>query len=102
MDVFKVKGIEKFSSKRVNTELVFDSDNARIVLFYLDAGQEIEPHVSPSSVSIVVLKGAGKWTGSEEKDFSEGDLCCYKPDEPHGFTAKEQSVLLAFITPSPK
>ncbi len=102
MDVFGLKLEGKFSGERVNTELVYDSDNARIVLFYLNAGQEVEPHVSTSSVSILVMKGSGKWIGSKEKDFMEGDLCCYEPEEPHGFAAKEQSVLLAFITPSPQ
>lgn len=102
MYVFKVKDENGFSGERVQTKLLFDSDNVRIVLFFLDAGQEVEPHVSTSSVSILVLKGTGRWIGNVEKDFSEGDLSCYNPEEQHGFAAKERSVLLAFITPSPR
>lgn len=102
MKVFGLSGAGKFSGERVNTELVHDSDDARIVIFYLDAGQQVEQHVSTSSVSVLVLKGSGKWIGSQEKDYTQGDLCCYEPQEPHGFTAKERSILLAFITPSPQ
>ncbi|HEY4716557.1 MAG TPA: cupin domain-containing protein [bacterium] len=102
MKIIAVQEKKRFSSLHVNKELIFDSVNARVVLFSLDAGQEIAPHASPSSVLIYVVEGRGVWLGSEEAAFSAGDLCCFTPEEPHGFRAEERSVLLAAITPSPE
>ncbi len=91
-----------FIKDDVRKQLLHDSDEARFVLFCLEPGQEIEPHTSSSSVTILVVEGRGKWLGDRESDFKKGDICFYEPLEPHGFRADERCVLLAAITPAPR
>ncbi|NPA31994.1 MAG: cupin domain-containing protein [Aquificae bacterium] len=94
---------ERFGEKPVS-EVVYEDENAKVVRFYLKAGQEIKPHSSPSSVYITVLKGRlnfflGK--ENEEREVGAGDTVFYEPGELHGFRALEDSVVEAVITPKP-
>jgi len=94
---------EKFGEKPV-IEVVYEDDNAKVVRFYVRAGQEIKPHKSPSSVFITLLKGkALLYLGKEDKEVpaEAGASVFYEPNELHGFKAVEDSVLEAVITPKP-
>jgi quercetin dioxygenase-like cupin family protein len=101
MKVININEKVGFLAEDVKKQLLHDSDPARYVLFCLEEGQEIEPHTSSSTVTILVLDGKGKWLGGEEIEFNKGDICFYEPEEPHGFRAEKRSVLLAVIAPSP-
>lgn len=102
MKVIKLNEKTEFIRHNVAKKLLHDSDQARFVLFCMDPGQEIEPHTSSSSVTIIVIEGSGKWLGDKEIDFKKGDICFYEPEEPHGFRAEERTVLLAVIAPAPR
>ncbi len=93
----------KFDPSGPRTEKVYQDENARVVRFYLKKGQSVKPHRSRSSVFITVLKGKARFTKGDtgSEDLSEGATIFYRPEELHGFTALEDSVLEATITPKP-
>ena len=88
---------------RPATALLHDSADARAVVFRIEAGQEVAPHTSTSTVLLSVVAGSGTVSGaSEERPVSAGDLVTYEPGELHGMTAgSEQLLLVAVITPRP-
>lgn len=88
---------------RPATAIVNDSPDARIVLFRIDAGQAIPPHVNTSTVLMTVVGGSGIVSGPDgDHAVREGDLVTYEPNELHGMRADaEQLVILATITPRP-
>jgi quercetin dioxygenase-like cupin family protein len=74
----------------------------RVVVFGLQAGQEIPPHTAPSRVALHIVEGKGAFvTGSGERTARTGTFVVTEPDEPHGFKAEEKTVLLAVIAPRP-
>jgi len=88
---------------RPATAIVYDSPDVRLVVFRLEAGQEVAPHRSTSSVQLMVLEGRGTLSGeSEERSCDAGDVVVYAPRELHGMRALESELLLlATITPRP-
>jgi quercetin dioxygenase-like cupin family protein len=103
MSVVKVLE-EKFNPEAPGRELVYEDANAKVIRFFLKAGQEIKPHKSPSSVFISVLKGKlSFYLGKEDREeiLEEGATVFYEPEELHGFKALEDSVVQAVITPNP-
>jgi quercetin dioxygenase-like cupin family protein len=92
---------------RPATAVVHDTDDLRLVVFRLDAGQVVPPHRSVSSVMLTVLEGEGVLSG-EDKDVpvdvpcKPGDVVTYAPNELHGMRAGSgELLLLATITPRP-
>lgn len=95
---------EKYDPAAPARELVYEDANAKVIRFFLKAGQEIKPHKSPSSVFISVLKGKlSFYIGKEDKEevIETGTTVFYEPEELHGFKALEDSVVQAVITPNP-
>ena len=88
---------------RPATALLHDSPDARAVVFRIEAGQEVSPHTSASTVLLWVVAGSGTVSGvSGENPVSSGDLVTYEPGELHGMKAgSEHLVLVAVITPRP-
>ena len=88
---------------RPATAILHDSPAARIVVFRLLPGQVVAVHTSPSRVSLFVTAGRGAFSGAEaETDGAAGDLIVYEPQEPHGFRAIDETlVVTAVITPRP-
>lgn len=88
---------------RPATAIVHDSPDARFVVFRLAPGEEVPPHTSTSSVSLLVLEGSGLFSGPDgERPVSEGALATYEPNELHGMRATDEPlVVLANITPRP-
>ena len=99
---FSVMDKARFSAERPITQLLHDSPNARLVIFGLEAGQEIHAHVSPSEVYMHVVEGKGNvLVGDVRHPASAGDLFVCGPNVPHGFGAGTRMVVLATITPRP-
>lgn len=95
---------EKYNEDSPARELVYEDANAKVIRFFLKAGQEIKPHRSPSSVFISVLKGRlSFYLGKEDREeiLEAGSTVFYEPEELHGFKALEDSVVQAVITPNP-
>ncbi len=99
----KIKPLERlFRGEKPFVERVYEDQNARVVRFYLKKGQEIRPHRSPSSVFVTLLSGQVKMTiGDEELVVERGATVCLEPQELHGFTALEDSIIEAVIAPPP-
>jgi len=79
---------------------IYSSENLRCIFFYLRKGQKIHLHTSPHLVWITVLEGKSRFfIGSEEntQDLGEKESILYDPDEPHGFLALEDCVLMALV-----
>lgn len=88
---------------RPATTIVSDSADARLVLFRIDPGQAIPPHVNSSTVLMTIVSGSGIVSGPDGDHAARaGDLIAYEPNELHGMRAEsEQIVILATITPRP-
>ncbi|WP_448587939.1 cupin domain-containing protein [Thermocrinis sp.] len=72
----------------------------RSILFCLRKGQKVPLHTSHHRVITLVLSGKGGFfLGSEENsvELKEGEFVLYEREEPHGFYALEDMVVLAFI-----
>ena len=92
----------EFSPDRPVSKLLYDSEAIRIVVFGLNAGQEIPPHTTPSRVVLHMVQGKGAFlTGGGERPGHAGDFVITEPEEPHGLKAEEKTVLLAVIAPRP-
>ena len=92
----------RFSPARPVTQLLHDSPSARLVIFGLEAGQEVTPHVSPSEVYMHVVEGQGDvLVGDVRHPATVGDLFICGSNVPHGFRAETRMVVLATITPRP-
>ncbi len=101
MKVINLIEMVKYGDYPVVNELL-DTPNFKAVLFSLEKGQEIPPHVSSSEVIMLVLEGEGKFTSENgEMDVKKGMMGHYNPEELHGFKADERMVVLAFIIPNP-
>ena len=89
--------------RRPATAIVYDSPDARSIVFRLAEGQQVPPHRSPSTVMLTVLFGHGIVSGADgEKEVEAGEVIVYERGELHGMHASEGSfVLLATITPRP-
>ncbi len=95
---------ERFKEDSVNTEVVYNHPNGRVIRFYIPKEKEVKPHRSKSSVFITVLKGALVFYMGKEDAYETlkvGDSVYYEPDELHGFKALEDSVVEAIISPDP-
>lgn len=102
MSVGNVIERARFSDAKPISQLLAETPEMRIVGFYLQPGQEVPPHTSASRVLMTVLKGRGHMgTGAGVRPVGSGDWAACEPNEPHGFSADEEMVVLAVIAPSP-
>lgn len=102
MHVLNLSSQTQFSSAKPHKSLVADSPQARLVLFCLEAGQEITPHTSASAVVLYVVEGEATLQGSGEGTaVKTGSLVTYEPEELHGWKAETRLVILATIAPRP-
>jgi quercetin dioxygenase-like cupin family protein len=103
MPLIELSKYESFSKEKPISKLLYDSENIRLVLFSLEAGQKIESHTVEPQVSMLVVSGKGKLIiGDKKVDVKQGYLGVCESMESHGFEADEKMVVLASITPSPK
>lgn len=104
MEAMNLFELVEFRAEKYNARLLYDSENARLVLFSLEAGQGIDPHSAPSTVVMCALQGAGSFIKGEEViPVKAGSLVPCGPNELHGMKADkgERLVALAFIAPRP-
>ena len=82
---------------------IFDSPNARLVLFRFRPRQAMPLHGIASSVVLTVLGGRGTFIGAGEQcELSAGQVVAYAPHEMHAVRAEDEELtVLATITPSP-
>jgi quercetin dioxygenase-like cupin family protein len=85
------------------TELAHDEANARVVAFHLQAGQQVPPHRSDSTVYVHVTSGSGRFIGEDgEALLRIGESAVYAPGEMHSIEAGDEALrFIAVITPRP-
>lgn len=94
--------VADFSDERVTIKLLQDTDELRLLLFCLRAGQQVAPHTSECHVHMLCCSGEGSiLVGEREVSVRAGTLVYCPPRERHGFTAQEDMTVLAMISPSP-
>ncbi len=83
--------------------LLHDSPDARLIVFRIEPGQQVQPHTSPSTVILFVASGTGVVSGAEgERPARRGDVIVYASGELHGMRADdEQLVIFAVVAPRP-
>ncbi|AMA76386.1 cupin (plasmid) [Thermus parvatiensis] len=83
-------------------ELLADHPEVRLVLFSLQAGQEVRGKGEPR-VHLLCLEGEGTlWAGERSIPATPGTLLAVEPGEAHGAKAGEGTFLvLGIITPRP-
>jgi hemerythrin-like domain-containing protein/quercetin dioxygenase-like cupin family protein len=75
---------------------IMDNGDNRIILLSFDAGQVLEGHQVPMSMSVHVLDGRVRFGLPEETDviLESGQLVVLKPGQVHGLEALEKSTIL--------
>lgn len=84
---------------RPATATVHDAPGVRLVVFRLEPGQHVAPHVSEMTVLLTVLSGHGVISGGDrETEAGPGEIATFAPGELHGMRAgDERFCLLATI-----
>ncbi len=102
-EALSIQQLAEFDPKRHVSKLLHDSEKSRVVLFCLEARQELSPHQSPSEVVFYGVEGAPQiLLGDERVPLSPKSLLVCPPMVPHGIASGAgRSVVLAVITPRP-
>lgn len=84
---------------RPATAVLLDRPGLRLVVFRLEPGQAVAPHVNDAQVVLTVLEGHGLLAGEDgEVAAGPGTVVAYAPRERHGMRAvAERCCLLAAI-----
>lgn len=102
MGMIDVKKHVEFSKAKYVSKLLYDSEAIRLVLFCLEAGQEVPAHTSDSRVVMSVIEGEGSFiVGDKTPDVRAGYIAVCEPNEEHGMKARTKMVILAAIAPAP-
>ena len=84
---------------RPATAVVHDVPGVRLVVFRIEPGQQVAPHVSEATVLLTVISGRGIISGPDsETPAGPGTVVTYAPGELHGMRADgERFCILASI-----
>lgn len=97
-----INSLKEFQKEGPRRQILFDSEKMRVVLFCLEAGQEIPAHTTTSELLMLALEGKGSFlVGGDVHPVKGGSAVACKSQEPHGMKAEERLVVLAVIAPRP-
>ncbi len=92
----------EFSKEKYVSKILFDCDKVRLVLFCLEKGQEVPPHVVKPQVVMQVVSGNGSFViGNQTHKVKPDSIAICESMEAHGIKADEEMVVLASIIPRP-
>ncbi|HLR46428.1 MAG TPA: hypothetical protein VK092_04655 [Deinococcales bacterium] len=93
--------LAQYGEKR-HTQVVSDSDEARLVLFSLQDGQQVRGRGEPR-VHMLALEGEGElWAGEKTVPAAAGTMIACDADVEHGARAGAgRFLVLGIITPRP-
>lgn len=102
MKVIDLQEFTQFDPAKMHRELLYDSPNLRVLSFNFEPGQElpVHSHDADSEVTLMILEGAGEFTGAHPLPARAGMLQIMPVNEPHGLRAITRLRLLVFITPT--
>ena len=92
-----------FVDNGIGSRILLLSDQARVVLFGFDAGQELTEHTSPHRALVQILSGSCEFKlGDTWHTLGAGDIAHMPPGLPHAVRARERfSMLLTLLKNSP-
>lgn len=98
---FDLLSLAQYGQQR-NAQVVSDTPEARIVLFSLQAEQQVRGRGEPR-VHLIALDGEGElWAGDVRLEAKAGSMLRCNPDEEHGARAGAgRFLVLGIITPRP-
>jgi quercetin dioxygenase-like cupin family protein len=84
-------------------EILASADDARTILLYLPAGEELQEHEVHERARIVVIEGQVEVSmpGGESVSGGPGHLLEFEPGERHTVAARSDSRLLLILSPWP-
>jgi quercetin dioxygenase-like cupin family protein len=69
----------------MNTKIVFESDQYKMILFALKSDQILKPHSAPMDAPLVMLEGSARITiGIKDHILTSGDMITLPKDLEHG------------------
>ncbi|MHB1417063.1 MAG: cupin domain-containing protein [Chloroflexota bacterium] len=102
MQVIDVQEAVNFDPVRPCSKTLLDTPQAKVLLFCLEAGQEVPTHGTDSEVIFYTVSGEGMATiGEEEVALRPGLLVRCPAREPHGLKGSGSLVVLATVAPRP-
>ncbi len=98
---FDLLALAQYGPQR-HAQVVSDNPEARIVLFSLQAGQQVRGRGEPR-VHLIALEGEGTlWAGDVQVEAKAGTMLACNADEEHGARANDgRFLVLGVITPRP-
>jgi quercetin dioxygenase-like cupin family protein len=102
MKLIDLTKVDRFTANKPHRELLYDSPNLRMLTFNFEPGQElpVHSHSADSDVALIILEGAGEFTGAHEMAARAGQSQVMPVGEPHGLKAHTRLRLLVIITPT--
>ena len=81
---------------------LIDTDSCKVVLFAMDAGQELSEHSSPHTALVHVLDGAMRWrAGDAEYDMRAHDWLLIPAGAPHGVVVQQTARFVLTLLKAP-
>ena len=100
--VIRIADFREFSRDRHIAKLMHDSDKCRVVLFCLEAGQELSPHESTSEVVFYGVEGKCQvLVGKDWLTMEPQTVVACPPNLSHGLRATTRTAVMAVIAPRP-
>lgn len=76
------------TKEATTSRVVINNELLRVVVFAMDAGQELTEHTSARAVTVQMLEGELRFTvGSTQHALTTGDVIYLAPDERHAVIA---------------
>ena len=76
------------ASEATSSRVVVNNDLLRVVVFAMDAGQELTAHASPRAVVVQQLQGTMRfWVGDDVRRLEPGDVVYLAPGQQHALVA---------------
>lgn len=92
----------EFKNDRFVVKKLFDSPEAKYVLFCFKGGQKLREHKTSSAISVQFLSGRANFmVEGDSHDAGAGDFFLLEPERLHAIEAVEDTVVLLTLTPSP-
>lgn len=102
MQTIDVNEMIKFDPARPVPRTLIDTPQVRILLFCLEAGQELPAHGADSEVAFYTLQGRGvAIVGDQETALRPGVLVRCPPQVPHGLRGEDSLAVMAIVAPRP-
>jgi quercetin dioxygenase-like cupin family protein len=82
-------------ANRPASAVLHDALGVRLVVFRIEPGQRVAPHVAQATVLLTVLSGRGFISGAADETAVEvGTVVAFAPGELHGMRADDERLCL--------